>query len=160
MRYSNTPDMGRSLAQCASSRNTVLIHALADWRKSFIRSWSAESNLMPARLMNKTPKEMREDALAWSRAGYPAVAVGRYRDAADQIAFVDAEVARLRGLVTQALPFIRAMRVSLVQSFEIEGIGIPEINIRREVAGYDQWIETASTALNSGTASNSTGSRA
>ena len=35
--------------------------------------------------MNQTPKEMREDALAWSRCGYPAVAVGRYRDAADQI---------------------------------------------------------------------------
>ena len=35
--------------------------------------------------MNQTPKQMREDALAWSRAGYPAVAVGRYRDAADQV---------------------------------------------------------------------------
>ncbi len=37
------------------------------------------------------PKQMREDASAWARAGYPGVAVGRYRDAA-------AEIERLRRL--------------------------------------------------------------
>jgi hypothetical protein len=35
--------------------------------------------------MDRTPQQMREDALMWSRAKFPAVAVGRYRDAADQI---------------------------------------------------------------------------
>jgi hypothetical protein len=36
-------------------------------------------------MSDRTPKQMREDALAWAKAGYPNVAVGRYRDAADQI---------------------------------------------------------------------------
>jgi hypothetical protein len=34
---------------------------------------------------DQTPAEMRDDASMWSRAGYPQVAVGRYRAAADQI---------------------------------------------------------------------------
>lgn len=34
---------------------------------------------------DRTPRQMREDALMWSRAGYPEVAVGRYRDASYQI---------------------------------------------------------------------------
>jgi hypothetical protein len=35
--------------------------------------------------MSQTPKQMREDALVWAHAKFPAVAVGRYRDAADRI---------------------------------------------------------------------------
>jgi hypothetical protein len=35
--------------------------------------------------MDRTPEEMLEDSSMWSRAGYPAVAVGRYREAADQL---------------------------------------------------------------------------
>ena len=41
--------------------------------------------------MDRTPEQMQEDASMWSRAGYPGVAVGRYRDAADQIQRLTAE---------------------------------------------------------------------
>ncbi len=42
---------------------------------------------------DRTPDEMREDALIWSRAGYPPVAISRYRDAADQIERLESELA-------------------------------------------------------------------
>lgn len=45
--------------------------------------------------MDRTPEQMNEDATMWARAGYPAVAVSRYRDAADQIRRLTAENARL-----------------------------------------------------------------
>lgn len=35
--------------------------------------------------LDRKGSQMREDALLWAHAGYPAVAVDRYRDAADQI---------------------------------------------------------------------------
>jgi hypothetical protein len=34
---------------------------------------------------DRTPAQMLEDCVLWARAGYPATAVGRYRDAADQL---------------------------------------------------------------------------
>ena len=46
--------------------------------------------------MDRTPQQMREDALMWSRCGYPAVAVGRYRDAADQVQRLHTANLRLR----------------------------------------------------------------
>lgn len=33
----------------------------------------------------RTPQQMREDAGLWVAAGYPTIAVARYRDAADEI---------------------------------------------------------------------------
>jgi hypothetical protein len=45
---------------------------------------------------DRTPAQMREDASMWRRAGYPETAVGRYLDAADQIARLERELAELR----------------------------------------------------------------
>ena len=52
--------------------------------------------------MDRTPADMLEDSSMWSRAGYPAVAVGRYRDAADQIKRLNTRVAELEVLLDQA----------------------------------------------------------
>lgn len=48
------------------------------------------------------PKHMREDALCWSRAGYPYVAIGRYRDAADEIERLRAALVKARALLLSA----------------------------------------------------------
>lgn len=49
--------------------------------------------------MDRTPKEMRDDSNDWSRAQYPAVAIGRYRDAADQIERLQKRVAELEHIL-------------------------------------------------------------
>lgn len=46
--------------------------------------------------MDRTPAQMQDDASMWSRAGYPRVAVGRYRDAAEQLRRVTAELDEVR----------------------------------------------------------------
>jgi hypothetical protein len=51
--------------------------------------------------MDRTPQQMREDSLSWSRAGYPAVAVGRYRDAADQIERLESRIENLLDQLTE-----------------------------------------------------------
>jgi hypothetical protein len=56
--------------------------------------------------MDRTPEQMREDAALWARAGYPAAAVGRYRDAADQIE-------RLRAVLNRILE-----RIAFVEPVE------------------------------------------
>lgn len=55
-------------------------------------------------MSDRTPKEMRDDALAWSRAGYPNVAIGRYRDAADQIDRLEKKCAALAKLAYPVHP--------------------------------------------------------
>jgi len=35
--------------------------------------------------LDRDPRDMRDDARAWARLNYPAITVGRYADAADQI---------------------------------------------------------------------------
>jgi hypothetical protein len=52
--------------------------------------------------MDRTPREMREDALMWAHVGYPAVAVGRYRDAADQIQRLNKRVAELEARLSDS----------------------------------------------------------
>lgn len=47
-----------------------------------------------------TYREMIEDVCAWGRAGYPAVAIGRYQDAAERIR-------QLERLVTTAMDLQR-----------------------------------------------------
>jgi hypothetical protein len=51
-------------------------------------------------MSDRTPQQMREDSSMWSRAGYPATAVGRYRDAAAQIQRLNARVAEMQALRT------------------------------------------------------------
>ena len=52
---------------------------------------------------------MREDAAIWAHAGYPAVAVGRYRDAADQVDRMFSVLLKCR----DALPAITEVRRQL-----------------------------------------------
>jgi hypothetical protein len=49
-----------------------------------------------AQITEECYRIMMEDALMWSKAGYPAVAIGRYRDAAETIRLLLGEVTRLR----------------------------------------------------------------
>jgi hypothetical protein len=51
-------------------------------------------------MSDRTPKQMREDSIEWSRAKYPVVAIGRYRDAADQIERLRQEILDLNARVT------------------------------------------------------------
>jgi len=55
--------------------------------------------------MDRTPAQMREDAILWSRAGYPATAVGRYRDAADQIERLEKRLAAAEGRERKVIRF-------------------------------------------------------
>lgn len=73
-------------------------------------------------MSTQTVKQMREDAIAWSRAKYPAVAVGRYRDAAARIEQLEKA---LRGLMPKGwddpdehmdhMPGIKSVRLALAQ---------------------------------------------
>lgn len=58
---------------------------------------------------DRSSKQMREDSLAWRRAGYPDVAVGRYRDAADQME----RMARVLIKCRDALPAISTVNAKL-----------------------------------------------
>jgi hypothetical protein len=51
-------------------------------------------------MSDRTPQQMREDSSMWSRAGYPGVAVGRYRAAAEQIQRLNKRVAETDTLRT------------------------------------------------------------
>ena len=59
--------------------------------------------------LKRNHKEMREDSLAWARAGYPDVAVGRYREAADQME----RMARVLIKCRDALPAISTVNARL-----------------------------------------------
>jgi hypothetical protein len=54
-------------------------------------------------------KDMREESIAWRRAGYPEVTCGRYRDAADQVDRMFAVLLKCR----DALPAITEVRRQL-----------------------------------------------
>ena len=43
--------------------------------------------------LDRDPRDMRDDARAWARLNYPAITVGRYADAADQIQRLRAQLA-------------------------------------------------------------------
>lgn len=51
--------------------------------------------------IDRTPKQMREDSVLWRLAGYPDVAVGRYRDAADQVERLQRDLVALSQLRSQ-----------------------------------------------------------
>lgn len=58
---------------------------------------------------DRSSKQMREDSLIWRHAGYPDVAVGRYRDAADQME----RMARVLIQCRDALPAISTVNARL-----------------------------------------------
>ena len=78
---------------------------------------------VPKYSLDRTPEQMREDALMWARAGYPSVAVGRYRDAADQIerlsAYTDKLVSQFpEGCLPKDVEVLREANVLLAQEVQ------------------------------------------
>jgi hypothetical protein len=64
---------------------------------------------------DRTPAQMREDSLLWARAGYPATAVGRYRDAADQLERTQQQLfAAQQAVLTEGLARDRAEKRNAV----------------------------------------------
>ena len=52
--------------------------------------------------LDRDPMDMRDDARAWARLNYPAITVGRYADAADQIQRLASQLAAALAKVEEA----------------------------------------------------------
>lgn len=78
--------------------------------------------------ISRTPKQMREDSSIWRRAGYPGVAVGRYRDAADQVERLERDVQTLAHIRDQ----LAARNESLVTMLCDILAGLPPEGVKLE----------------------------
>lgn len=70
---------------------------------------------------DRTPEQMFEDSVLWSRAGYPAVAVGRYRDAANQIKALQAELLKESQMHSDATREREQLRADLADALQVCG---------------------------------------